>query len=44
MLQGVEQKLLLECGRCPYQRALVLTSVALMQPDCDRQAALLEVS
>lgn len=41
--QEVEQRLLLECGRCLYQRALVLTATAAMQPDPSRQAALLEV-
>lgn len=42
-LQDVEQRLLLDCGCCPYQRALVLASVALVQPAADRQTALLEV-
>jgi hypothetical protein len=43
VLQEVEQRLLLECGRCPYQRSLVLTATALVQPDATRQQALLEV-
>jgi len=43
LVQDVEQRLLLECGRCLYQRALVLTATAAMQPDPNRQAAMLEV-
>lgn len=43
VMQEVEQRLLLECGRCPYQRAMALTASAITQPDSSRQAALLEV-
>lgn len=42
-LQEVEQRLLQDCGGCPYQQALVLTATALVQPDVNRQTALLEV-
>ena len=41
--QDCEQRLLLECGKCPAQRALVLAATALVQPDGSRQLALLEV-
>lgn len=43
VMQEVEQRLLLECGCCPYQRAMALTATAVTQPDSSRQAALLEV-
>ena len=38
-----ERELLLACGSNPYQRALVLTQMAPLQPDSIKQAAVLEV-
>jgi hypothetical protein len=42
-MQDCEQRLLLECGRCPSQHALMLAATALVQPDGSRQLALLQV-
>lgn len=42
-VQVRERELLLDCGKNPYKRCLLLVQMAFFQDDAQRQLALLEV-